>query len=70
MLVIGVVSLAILIGCVHMWIVLLDSREDDEDDEYCRSCPYGLCFDTPKSKDCQRWRDEHGSEDTESADDN
>lgn len=68
MLVISVVALTILIGCVHMWVELLDSRENDDADDYCRSCPWGLCFETPKSADCQRWRDEIENNNNESSD--
>ena len=65
-----VVRLAIAIigtvSIIHVLIAICCSI--DRYDSYCHGCHCGWCTEEPKSKECQKWRDEIENKNNESSD--
>lgn len=51
------VSIALLVGLIHIWVTSFDDSWDKDD--YCYNCPHGMCFEIPKSDKCEKWREEN-----------
>ena len=53
---IGVIVVFMLIVFIFVFILVHNSAKDEY--EYCHDCPYGLCIEEPKSKNCWKYSDE------------
>ena len=61
-----IIGLWLIIFIVTSWVNLLDGIEAEY--EYCYNCKQGACFESPKTKYCEKWREEHENKGDESAD--
>lgn len=53
----AILGLFIFLFIIASWANLFDLIDDKYD--YCYNCKYGFCTETPRSNQCQKWRDEH-----------
>lgn len=47
-----------------IWVRILDDDTYSDEANFCRGCTCIWCDAVPRDDECEKWRDEHGNENT------